>query len=169
MWANAGGLRQVGGARGLARAYGTNAKTAALELRQATIQTLRHPATKLKNAAKALRHNHWTTPSRRAKDRLKELVAKSDQLKAERDELIAQIEDLLPEGYAIEQLSASRLKKTLAKMEEDAVDEITLSLLNAEALKLSKLHGRISRIGEEIGEVGGLAHLEGQGVRVVDS
>ncbi|WP_185696274.1 hypothetical protein, partial [Buchananella hordeovulneris] len=37
MWANAGGLRQVGGARGLARAYGTNAKTAALELRQATI------------------------------------------------------------------------------------------------------------------------------------
>ncbi|WP_143180949.1 hypothetical protein [Buchananella hordeovulneris] len=169
MWANAGGLRQVGGARGLARAYGANAKTAALELRQATIQTLRHPATKLKNAAKALRANRWTTPGRGAKDRLKELVAKSDQLKAERDELIAQIEDLLPEGYAVKHLSSKRIEDTLEKMELEGVSGTVTGRLQIDAIKLSKLHGRISRIGEEIGEVGGLAHLEGQGVRVVDS
>ncbi|WP_185696272.1 hypothetical protein, partial [Buchananella hordeovulneris] len=161
--------RQVGGARGLARAYGTNAKTAALELRQATIQTLRHPATRLKNAAKALRANRWTTPSRGAKDRLKELVAKSDQLKAERDELIAQIEDLLPEGYAVKHLSSKRIEDTLEKMELEGVSGTVTGRLQIDAIKLSKLYGRISRIGEEIGEVGGLAHLEGQGVRVVDS
>ncbi|MDO5079894.1 hypothetical protein [Buchananella hordeovulneris] len=169
VWSNAGGLRQVGGARGLARAYGTNAKTAALELRQATIQTLRHPATKLKNAAKALRHNHWTTPSRRAKDRLKELVAKSEYWKDVRRDARAQLEEILPKGFTLADCTAENIENTMREMIESGIDDALRKKIRNLSYRSIDSWIMVRDLGEEIGEVGGLAHLEEQGVRVVDS
>ncbi|MDO5079896.1 MAG: hypothetical protein Q4D69_01335 [Buchananella hordeovulneris] len=116
MWANAGGLKQLGGTRGLARAYGTNAKTAALELRQATIQSLRHPATKLKNAAKALRANHWIVPEKGVEGEPRALFTRRAKLMTERDELIADIKALAPSGLTVSSFSRKELKKTMQNL-----------------------------------------------------
>ncbi|WP_185696265.1 hypothetical protein, partial [Buchananella hordeovulneris] len=161
--------RQVGGARGLARAYGTNAKTAALELRQATIQTLRHPATRLKNAAKALRANHWTTPSQDVGSQLEALFARRAKLMTERDELIAEMEEIMPTGFTISSFSRGKFNETILAMRRERINYVTRDRLYGLATRLINTRREITGIGANIGEIGGAEQLRLQGARLVDS
>ncbi|WP_371151343.1 hypothetical protein [Buchananella felis] len=120
------------------------------------------------DVAKAVGDDAAGAVKRGWKDEIGELAEQRKIAFKTRDDAVQQLKDLMPEDYSISDFSRKKLKGTLVDLSGE-VDPYTLDQMKELADTISSSRSEISRLGEKIGDVGGIGTLEDSGAVVVDS